>query len=259
MLRSIILPLFNEENRVRRGIESIQRFLGAVRSDYEVVLVDDGSTDMTVELASELIAGDHRFQLLSYSENRGKGHTVKIGMLEARGKTRLFCDIDMSVPVEVADKFCETVEGGPDVVIGTRSHRGSQIVCRQAPLREVLGKGYRSISRWFFSRRVSDFTCGFKAFSDEAAVRLFSASRLNRWAFDTEILFLASRWGLAVGEIPVSWTNEPNTRVQMSRDIIGSIAELASIRLYRLLKLYERPKPSSATIVEFDRLAARFR
>jgi dolichyl-phosphate beta-glucosyltransferase len=227
---SIIAPLYNEGIRLPAGIESIRHYIDQRTNDTEVILVNDGSTDDTIKVAKGLIKDDPRFKLVSYRNNQGKGHAVKIGMAKAVGSVRIFMDIDMSVPIETVDPFLEKIEQGADVVIGTRRVSQSNVIVHQPKFREVLGEVYRRFVRAVFAPGVSDFTCGFKAFSGDLADKVFAQSRINRWSFDTEILFLVKRWGVPIQEIPVSWTNSPGTKVNLLIDVGRSAMELILIR-----------------------------
>lgn len=227
---SIILPLYNETQRLPAGLESVRQYLNGRNEATEVILIDDGSTDQTKDLVERLIADDPRFTLIAYPINRGKGHAVKMGMLAATGAVRLFADIDMSVPIARADEFLDAIEAGHDIVIGTRKVSQSSVVVHQPRYREVLGEIFRKFAQRVFAPGISDFTCGFKAFRAQAAQAIFSKSQIPRWSFDAEILFLASQWGFRIHEIPVSWTNSPSTKVNLLVDVGRSLIELLQIR-----------------------------
>lgn len=227
---SIIAPLYNETSRLEAGISAIRTYIDTKDFPCEVLLVDDGSSDQTADMATRLIDGDSRFRTISYQPNQGKGRAVKVGMLEAKGEIRLFTDIDMSVPIELADEFIRLVDQGNDIVIGTRKTKQSNVLVHQPPYREILGEAYRKMVRTFFAPGITDFTCGFKAFSGQATEKIFPQSLIKRWSFDSEILFLAYKWGLKIHEIPVSWTNSPATKVSLIFDVARSGWELLLIQ-----------------------------
>ena len=237
---SIVIPLYNEARRMGRGLEMIRTYIDAANFDCEVVLVNDGSTDNTAEIARQAAGDDPRYRIVSYPVNQGKGYAVKTGMLAARGMIRLFADIDMSVPIDRADEFIELIRAGADVVIGTRKTSASTVAVHQPKYREVLGEIFRRSVRAVFAPQITDFTCGFKAFTAHAAKSIFAESHIRRWAFDAEILFLASRWNLDVREIPVTWTDQPGSKVNVMVDVFRSSAELALIRLRWLIGKYRR-------------------
>ncbi len=222
--------MYNEAQRLDEGLDEIRAYMDARDFTCEVILVNDGSTDDTMSIVRKHTEGDSRFNIVSYVENRGKGHAVKKGMLKAHGEVRLFTDIDMSVPINRADDFLAKIEEGNDVVIGTRKSTRSNVIIHQPKYRELLGDVYRRFVRLVFAPAVTDFTCGFKAFSAKAAQEIFPKSLINRWSFDTELLFLASRWKMSLFEIPVTWTNSPATKVNLVFDIARSAYELFMIR-----------------------------
>ena len=238
---SIIVPLYNEMERLKPGFDTILEFINNRSDPCEVIYVDDGSADQTAPTVRDLIGDDSRMRLVSYSVNRGKGHAVKVGMLEAKGDVRLFTDIDLSVPIRWADDFLTQINAGNDVVIGTRRIASSSVLVHQPRYREVLGEIFRRFAQMVFAPGISDFTCGFKAFTAQAAQKVFSKSRIPRWSFDAEILFLASRWGCNIHEIPVEWTNSPSSKVNLAVDVGRSLYELILIRLYWHTGKYGKP------------------
>ena len=177
------------------------------------------------------------FKLINYKNNRGKGYAVKTGMLAAVGKFRLFLDVDLSTPVEEMKEFGKFTDKY-DVIVGTRKVKGSRVKVRQPIIREYLGKCFTLLSQIILNTWVSDFTCGFKCFSKEAAERIFQKTRIFRWGFDSESLFLAKRYGFFIKEIPVEWTNDRQTRVRFPGDIINSFNELLLIRYFDWIKRF---------------------
>lgn len=236
---SFVIPLFNEAKRVGRGIEAIKKYMDRSPLPCETILVDDGSIDNTVALVNDQTRDDPRFTIISYPVNKGKGHAVKVGMLIADGDIRLFADIDMSVPIETADAFIAAMKDGHDIVIGTRKTSQSKVMVHQPKYREILGEIFRRTAQQVFAKGITDFTCGFKAFSAQATERIFTRSRINRWSFDAEILFLATRWGMDIFEIPVTWVDDPRTKVNLGTDAARSLLEMFAIRWYGLLGKYK--------------------
>jgi dolichyl-phosphate beta-glucosyltransferase len=234
---SIVIPVFNEEARLPRAVEAFNAFLPGLGLDTEVIFVDDGSTDRTAEM---LAAAPARFayRLISYRPNRGKGFALKQGILKARGDYVLFLDVDMSTPLAELAKFREAMNRGVLVIIGSRKAKGSRVLRHQSPLRRKLGEGYSFLSNLLLVPGIADFTCGFKIFRRDAARRIFGAQRIERWGFDTEILFLARRYGYAIQEIPVSWVNDERTKVRLLKDVARSFTDLLRIRLNALFRKY---------------------
>lgn len=233
---SIIVPLYNEEGRLA-NLSKIFKFFKNKNLNYELILINDGSNDKTLNKLNEL-SKNFKFKLISYQKNRGKGYAVKMGMIKARGKYRLFTDIDLSTPIEVFNKFLPILSKY-DIVIGSRKKRGSRLIIHQPKLREKLGKAFTILSQGFLNINLTDFTCGFKCFSKEAAEKIFFRQKINRWGFDTEILFIGKKMGLSVKEVPVVWRNDIETKVKLPWDIITSLADLVKIRYNNFMGLYD--------------------
>ena len=235
---SVVLPVYNEQARLPLALADILDYLAQSKGPWEIVIADDGSTDRTPELIREWSGREPRIRAVALGRNQGKGEAVRRGMLEAKGRYRLFRDADASTKMREFDRFLPALERGAGVVIGSRRVAGSQTTAHQPWLRETLGRGFTWLCRLLFVWRVHDFTCGFKAFSAEAAEAVFSRQRTRRWAFDAEILFLADRLGFAIEQIPVVWADSPGTKVRLFLDVSRSFAEILSIRTSHLLGLY---------------------
>ena len=230
---SIIVPCYNESKRVDNVVKILQ-YLSGLDKSWELIVVNDGSMDNTFDKLKSLKKKSN-FKLISYSNNRGKGYAVKTGMLAAVGEHRLFMDIDLSTPIDEMEKISQFIDQY-DVVIGTRKVKGARVVVHQPILREYLGKVFTLLSQVILNTKVSDFTCGFKCFSQEAAERIFRKTRIFRWGFDSETLFLAKKYGFSIKEVPVVWKNDKQTRVRFPGDIIKSFHELVSIRYFDWIK-----------------------
>ena len=233
---SVIVPVFNESRRIHNA-SAIWDYLNRQDFSSELILVDDGSTDNTVKILQNLPPNPNR-SVISYKPNRGKGHAIKVGMLTAKGKYRLFTDIDLSTPMEEFNKFLPHMESY-DVIIGSRRIGGAHVLQHQSHLRETLGKGFTCLSNFTLKLTASDFTCGFKCFSTSAAEKIFPKMTIDRWGFDSEILYIAKKRGLSVKEIPVTWKNDPHTKVRFPHDLIRSFLDLVEIRYNDLRKNYE--------------------
>lgn len=233
---SLIIPVFNEERRLSVAFRAIDAFAGAPPFRVsEVVFVDDGSTDRTRALIEEFARTRPAVHCLSYSENRGKGYAVRTGMRAARGDYRLMLDVDMSTPLTELAKFAPHLARGVPVVIGTRKAVGAEVTRAQHWTRRKLGEGYTALANLITGARVSDFTCGFKCFSRDAADSIFSRARIDRWSYDAELFFLARRGGFPILEVPVVWQNDEDTRVRLGRDIAQSLVDLIRIRFHTYL------------------------
>lgn len=232
---SVIIPVYNEEERLV-NFETIYNFFKSQKFSSEIIFVNDGSKDKTLTILKKL-RKLRSFKLINYEMNRGKGYAIKTGMLSASGEHCLFFDIDLSTPLEELFKFLIHF-GKYDVIIGTRKKSRAKLLKRQSLIRENLGKAFTLLSQITLQVPVSDFTCGFKYFSKQAAEDIFTKAKINRWGFDSEILFIATRKRLKIKEIPVTWKNDPQTKVRFPQDIINSLQELALIRWHYLRKAY---------------------
>jgi glycosyltransferase involved in cell wall biosynthesis len=220
---SIVVPAYNEELRLPRTLERLQAFLRTFPRSSEIVVVDDGSTDGTVAVAEA--AG---VRVERYGENRGKGFAVRRGMLAARGEVRLMTDADLSTPIEELPRLMGKLGEGYDVVIGSRALPGASIEVRQSAFREGTGRVFNTLVQWIVVRGLQDTQCGFKLFTKAAAVESFSAARLDGFCFDVEVLFIATRRGYRIAEVPVVWRNDAATRVSALR---GGLAFLDILRI----------------------------
>lgn len=236
---SLVVPVYNEVGRFEATLPTIVEFATGATCAVELLIVDDGSEDETATVARRLLGRDGRVLV---EPHRGKGGAVKAGMLAARGRFRLFMDVDLATPLEFVLPCISRLEAGADVVIGSRRVAASTIERHQPMVRELLGRGYSRLSRSLSGVHVSDFTCGFKGFTSEAADAIFSRTRVSNWSFDTELLFVAAALGLRIDELPVRWRDDARTKVRLGRDIAGSLAGLMAMRLYRMAGRYNLPR-----------------
>ena len=247
---SIVIPAYNEERRLPETLRRIRAYLRARTAAAEVIVVDDGSRDRTAAVVEAWRSEFPGLRLVSNGRNRGKGYSVRHGMLEARGRIVLFTDADLSAPIEEADKLLAALAcgersrtSGYEVAIGSRGVDRSLIEVHQSRLRELAGMIFNLIVRVVTGLDFIDTQCGFKAFLRERARIVFEQQRTERFGFDPEILFLAKRHGLRTIEIPVRWAHDPHTRVHMLRDSLRMFAEVLSIRWNWLLGRYPKPQP----------------
>ena len=225
---SIIIPSFNEELRLPTTLEKIAVFLRGQYSDAEVIVVDDGSTDRTVAVAESYADKIPNLRVLSNGQNRGKGFSVRHGSLEARGSVILFTDADLSAPIDEAPKLLSALKQH-DVAIGSRAVDRSLIEVHESPFREFAGIIFNRIVRTILRLPFVDTQCGFKAYTDEAAQRIFAASRTMGWGFDVESLALATRMGYRIKEVPVRWVNDTRSHVRFSGGL-QFLGEVCTIR-----------------------------
>lgn len=234
---SIVVPAFNEEARLPATLARISAYIRASNRESEVIVVDDGSRDRTADVARSFRKEIPQLQVLSNEKNRGKGFSVRRGMLEARGRFVLFTDADLSAPIEEADKLLAAL-ADHDMAIGSRALNRSLISVRQSAFREYAGMMFNLIVRTVLRLPFVDTQCGFKAFRREPCRIIFEQQRIERFGFDPELLYLARHHCLRAAEIPVRWGHSPDTKVSMLRDSIQMFLDVFLIRWNALLGRY---------------------
>lgn len=240
---SVVVPLYNESACLEANIESIKSYLEKIQIEYELVLVDDGSSDSTEAICNTLCKRYSFIKLVSYPVNRGKGHAVRRGVLNSTGKYIIFMDADLAVPVSFISACLNQLKAGNKIVIGSRHLPGSFLRVREKPFREYLGKIFRRLTQLSLGLKTTDITCGFKGFDKKAGFDIFSRSKIERWGYDAEILFLAKCIGYSVTEIPVDWYHSFDSNVRIGIDSIRTLTELFLIRYYHLTGNYKyRPR-----------------
>ena len=234
---SVVIPAYNEEQRITPTLERLHTFLSASRWSYEIVVVDDGSADGTTALVERLAETIPGLRCVRSTPNRGKGSAVRIGMLEARGAIRLMCDADGSMPADEMPKLVARLAGHAaagrrraDIAIGSRYADGATVDVVQPLYRRIWSRLCNRVVQRTLVPGVRDTQCGFKAFRAEVAVDLFSRARIDGWAFDLEILALARRRGYRIDEVGVSWTDDQRSRVNPLRDLWKVVREAVTIR-----------------------------
>ena len=229
---SIVIPAYNESQRLGPSLDRILNFIRHREWDAEVIVVDDGSQDSTAEIVQRYAENTGIVSLVKNPGNRGKGYSVRNGVMNARGSVILFTDADLSSPIEEAPKLLIALEAGADVAIGSRWMRSELQTQRQSLARQVLGRGFNLLLRVFLGLHFKDTQCGFKAFRRSAADALFSRQRIEGWGFDPEILFLARQLDLEVAEVPVVWGHDDRTRIHPILDSSRMALEMLRIRWY---------------------------
>ena len=225
---SIIIPVFNEEERIGATLHLVVNFLRTRGYSWEIVVSDDGSTDSTVSIVKQFISDGSDIKLLQLS-HQGKGWAIKNGMLSATGKYRFICDADLSMPIDQVDRFFVDNAGCGEIVIGSREMPLSRRIGEPFS-RRVMGRLYNILVRVMGVSRIKDSQCGFKCFSGEQVFELFNRQTISGFAFDVEILFLAQRAGIKIREIHIDWYYMPNSKVRPILDSICMAWDLAKIR-----------------------------
>jgi len=237
---SIVIPAYNEQARLPDTLAQVLAYLDSSRvSDPEVIVVDDGSRDGTAALVEEWSRKDARVRLVKNPGNRGKGYSVKHGMLEARNEWVLFSDADLSAPIEEFDKLWAAVEREQAAVaIGSRALNRKLIGVRQSLFRETAGRFFNLVVRLVCGLPFWDTQCGFKLFRRDAAREVFSRLQLERFGFDVEALFIARLKRHKTIEVPVRWNHAEGTKVSMFRDSVDMFLDLLRVRRNQLLGKY---------------------
>jgi len=236
---SIIIPSFNEEQRLPGSLEKITAYIRERRRNTEVIVVDDGSTDKTAEVVESYKGKIPNLRVLSNGTNRGKGFSVRHGSLEAGGSIILFTDADLSSPIEEGEKLLAGL-ATHDVAIGSRAVDRSLIQAHQSLFREFAGIIFNRIVRIILRLPFVDTQCGFKAFRRERCRIIFEQQTIERFGFDPELLYLARHHGLSTVEVPVRWAHSPATKVSMLKDSVEMFLDVFVIRWNALLGRYRK-------------------
>lgn len=225
---SIVIPAYNEAGRILPTLKRVTDFLSGQPYPAEILVVDDGSRDRTVEVVGEF-ARDHPNLRLVRRPHRGKGAAVRAGMLEAAGEFRFLCDADLSMPIEEVTRFLPPTLTGVDVAIGSREAAGARRY--DEPFhRHLMGRVFNAVVRLVAVGGFNDTQCGFKCFRGEAAEWLFRRQRIDGFGFDVEILYLAVKRGFSVVEVPIDWYHVPTDRIDPLRDSFRMFGEAMSVR-----------------------------
>lgn len=246
---SVVIPAFNALATLPATVAHVRAWLASVELPHEIIVVDDGSTDETARVAGSL---GPEVRVISYAQNRGKGHAVRTGMLAATKEWALFMDADNSTTIDHLERFAASLDSPqrPDVVIASRRLTDSRIVRRQHPIRQALGRTFPYVVRAIALPDIADTQCGFKLFSAAAARDIFSRMRTERFAFDVETLLLARHLGYRIAEVAVDWDNPTTSTVQIHRDTFRMLWDLvamtARVRLAAAPSRASSPRESRA-------------
>lgn len=241
---SIVIPAYNESARLGASLDNVLSYVHAQKWDAEVIVVNDGSRDNTADIVRSFAAKDPMLKLIDNPGNRGKGYSVRNGMLQAQGRMILFSDADLSSPIEEAPKLLNALESGADIAIGSRWLRAETQTQRQPLHRQLFGRIFNLMLRVSLGLQFADTQCGFKAFKRAAAQAIFPLQKIERWGFDPEILFLARKLGFKVQEIAVAWGHSGGTRINPVVDGARMFQEMLRVRWYSIKGEYERGGPS---------------
>ncbi len=226
---SIIIPAHNEEHRLPPSLEKIHAFLDTQNFEAEVVVVENGSNDRTVEVA-EIFAKDHPYVKVIEADVRGKGLAVKVGMLAASGDFRFICDADLSMPIDELIRFLPPYVDGYDVIIASREGKGAQRV-GEPQYRHFMGRINNWIIKFTAVRGIEDTQCGFKMFTRAAAEDLFDVQQMIGIGFDIELLFIAQKRGYKILQVPITWYFDADSRMRLIKDSLHLLLEIYEVRL----------------------------
>lgn len=235
---SVVIPAYNEAKRIGATLGKIHEYLLTKDYRHEIIVVDDGSTDDTRRLVKEIARQIPPIRLLENGVNRGKGYSVRTGVFNSRGEVILFSDTDLSTPIQEIDKLAAWLGMGYDIAIGSRALPESEILVRQPWLRQSMGKVFNMLVQLLTVSGIKDTQCGFKLFKKEAASVLFEKQTIAGFGFDVEILFMASKIGYRIKEVPVKWINSPCSRVHILKDSVAMFSDLVRIRIRYLMGRY---------------------
>jgi len=234
---SIVVPAFNEAGRIGNSIRKIDAFIRQSQLSFECIVVDDGSVDDTAEIVRQ--SQVEGLRLVQNGRNRGKGYTVREGVLAASGKYVLFTDADLSAPIEELNKLLDVaVKDGVDIVIGSRAVDRNYIEKHQSRFRELGGMLFNSMVRLLLGLDLHDTQCGFKLFNRQRSLRIFELQTTFGFGFDPELLFIAKRHGLTIREAPVRWSHAEGSKVSFMRDGIRMFIDLVRIRWNGMMGRY---------------------
>jgi dolichyl-phosphate beta-glucosyltransferase len=246
---SIIVPAYNEAERIPKSLLDMDKRLEHASYSYEIVVVNDGSTDNTAAIVRNMMKAIKNLKLIDLTENSGKGGTVRQGMLLSAGKIRIFTDADNSTSIDQFEKMMPFFKEGYEVVIGSRALRGAELDPPEPWYRQIIGKILNLIIQVFVLPGIWDTQCGFKAFTEDAAKQIFMASKIVGWGFDVEVLALAKRYGYRIKEIPVRWVDDNRSHMTFR----GGLQFLRDIAIIRW-RLWRGEYATSAGTVENNKL-----
>lgn len=239
---SVVIPAYNEEKRIKKTLEAVYAYLLKQLYSWEILVVIDGARDNTAQAVKSFVAGKSGIRWIDRKENKGKGYTVREGMLSSRGHIRLFTDADNSTDISHFDKMKPLFDAGADVVICSREPKdapGATQAVSQSFFKRLLGDMGNLFIQVVAVRGIWDTQCGFKAFEQRAAEKIFSVSRIDRWGFDIEALALARRFGFKINIVPARWVNDASSHVKLS-GYIGVLLETVKIRWGIITGAYDK-------------------
>ena len=237
---SIVIPAYNESARIEATLARVLECVETRNWDAEILVVDDGSTDNTVDIVHQWMARHRQLHLVKNPGNRGKGYSVRNGLLQAAGEIVMFTDADLSAPIEEAVRLIEALDAGADVAIGSRWLDKQKQTVHQPLYRRFFGRCFNAVTRKVMGLPFKDTQCGFKAFHRNAAQTIFRLQTIERWGFDPEILFIARKLKYTIAEVPVTWGHDERSRISYLKDGMKMLEEMAEIRANSIRGRYDK-------------------
>lgn len=236
MVFSIIIPLFNEERRLAKTAPAIFNFFKNHAQKTELIFVNDGSTDATLQMLHQY-AKDNVFSIVTYEKNKGKGYAIRQAVGKSTGEWVVFFDIDLATPLEEFNNLLNFLKRDDHLIVGSRRLQYSRIERYESRVRTFLGKCFTKLSNLLVPG-ITDFTCGFKCFSRDAAQKIFSVAQIDRWGFDTELLYIAKLKKIPIRQMPVVWAHDTDSRVRVGKAVVQTLVELVKMKLNHKKGLY---------------------
>jgi dolichyl-phosphate beta-glucosyltransferase len=248
---SVIIPAYNEERRLPSTLASVFNFLHESGRSFEIIVVDDGSMDHTIEIVEEFATHNKQdgkdVRLIAYSPNQGKGYAVRSGMLAARGEYLLIDDADGASPIEEVSRLEDAIANGADIAIGSRAKPDTSRMVKAKFSRKFIGNTFNVIVQTLLLPGFFDTQCGFKLFKRDTAIDLFSSNRIDGFAFDVEVLYIAKLRGYKIAEVPINWTNVTGSKVHVLIDSPIMLWEVLTVAVAAAFGRYKRQASSSSS------------
>jgi len=234
---SVVIPAYNEEKRIEESLRKISGFLSKKSEDYEIIVVNDGSTDKTSGIVKKF--DNKKVRLIENKSNNGKGYSVKKGVIAAKYSLVLYSDCDLATPIESLDKFVEYINQGYDIIIGSRNLKKSKIIVHQPIYRQLMGKIFPLLVDIIALTGFKDTQCGFKLYKTKAAKNIVEKQRTNGFSFDVEMLLVAKKMHYKIKEVPITWISKGESKVDIIKDPIKMLVDLIRIKINDIKGLYD--------------------
>lgn len=236
---SLVIPCYNEEERLPSTISEISRYVSEKQLRWEIIFVDDGSTDGTVAFLQGIDTAPMKKKVLIFPKNRGKGAAVRFGAINAEGNLLLFADADGATPIEEVERLERAIAQGADIAIGSRAVPSSETKVVGTLHRKIMGRIFNFFVSLIIGRGFADTQCGFKLFRSEVAKKLFALQKNEGFSFDVEILFLARKLGFRISELAINWHDVPRSKVRIVRDSLKMGIDVLQLQARYLLGSYD--------------------